>query len=71
MYKIENLCEISHGKLIQGDKNFEITNLSDIYNSSTRSIVYFNDKKINYSIVDIYHENNISNNCLIVIKKNG
>jgi len=53
MYKIENLCEISHGKLIQGDKNFEITNLSDIYNSSTRSIVYFNDKKYLNNLSDI------------------
>ena len=46
--------------------------MEDIYvKDQNKFIKYFNDKKINYSIVDIYHENNISNNCLIIIKKNG
>ena len=46
--------------------------MEDIYVKDQKKFIkYFNDKKINYSIVDIYHENNISNNCLIIIKKNG
>ena len=31
---------------------------------------YFNKLGFNYSVVDIYHEKNISNNCLILINKN-
>ena len=31
---------------------------------------YFNKLGYNYSIVDIYHKKNISNNCLILISKN-
>ena len=30
---------------------------------------YFEKKSYNFSIIDIFHEKNIANNCLIVVKK--
>jgi len=34
-------------------------------------INYFNKTSYNYSIIDIFHDKNIANNCILVIKKNG
>ena len=31
---------------------------------------YFEKEKFNYSIVDIYHNENIANNCIVLIRKN-
>jgi methylase of polypeptide subunit release factors len=30
---------------------------------------YFKNRNYNFSVIDIFHENNISNNCLIIIYK--
>ena len=40
------------------------------YKDQNKFIKYFKDKSYNFSIIDIFHEKNISNNCLVVIKKN-
>ena len=41
------------------------------YKDQEKFINYFKDLNYNFAIIDIYHELNISNNCLIVIKKNN
>ena len=41
------------------------------YKDQEKFINYFKKLNYNFSIIDIYHELNISNNCLIVIKKNN
>ena len=40
------------------------------YKDQDKFIKYFENKKYNFSIVDIFHEKNIANNCLIIIKIN-
>jgi len=40
------------------------------YKDQNKFIKYFENKSYNFSIIDIFHEKNISNNCLVVIKKN-
>tara|TARA_B100001057_G_scaffold294913_1_gene295021 strand:+ start:192 stop:896 length:705 start_codon:yes stop_codon:yes gene_type:complete len=46
--------------------------IEDIYYKDQKKFInYFKNSKYNFSIVDIFHSNNISNNCLIVITKNG
>ena len=30
---------------------------------------FFIEKKLNFKIIDLYHKNNVSDNCLIIIKK--
>ena len=30
---------------------------------------FFTEKKLNFKIIDLYHKNNVSDNCLIIIKK--
>ena len=30
---------------------------------------FFMEKKLNFKIIDLYHKNNVSDNCLIIIKK--
>ena len=45
--------------------------IEDIYyKDQDKFIKYFENKKYNFSIVDIFHEKNIANNCLIIIKIN-
>ena len=41
------------------------------YKDQEKFINYFKDLNYNFAIIDIYHDFNISNNCLIVIKKNN
>ena len=41
------------------------------YKDQEKFINYFKKLNYNFAIIDIYHELNISNNCLIVIKKNN
>ena len=38
------------------------------YKDQDKFIKYFENKKYNFSIIDIFHEKNIANNCLIIIK---
>lgn len=40
------------------------------YKDKDKFIRYFNNSSYNYSIIDIYHKNNIANNCVIVVRKN-
>ena len=40
------------------------------YKDQERFIKYFEKSKYNFSIIDIFHNKNIANNCLIVIEKN-
>ena len=45
--------------------------IEDVYYKDKEKFVnYFKKKNYNYSIVDIFHEKNIANNCLIIIKIN-
>ena len=45
--------------------------IEDIYyKDQDKFIKYFENKKYNFSIIDIFHEKNIANNCLIIIKIN-
>ena len=30
---------------------------------------FFTEKKVNFQIIDLYHRNNVNDNCLIIIKK--
>jgi len=39
------------------------------YKDQEKFMKYFEKKSYNFSIIDIFHEKNIANNCLIVIKK--
>ena len=40
------------------------------YKDQEKFINYFKKLNYNFAVIDIYHQINISNNCLIVIKKN-
>lgn len=40
------------------------------YKDQEKFIKYFEKTSFNFSIVDIFHKNNISNNCLVIITKN-
>ena len=45
--------------------------IEDIYYKDKKKFVnYFKKLKYNFSIVDIFHEENIANNCIVVIRKN-
>ncbi len=45
--------------------------IEDIYYKDQKKFInYFKKTKYNFSVIDIFHNSNISNNCLIVIKKN-
>ena len=44
--------------------------LLKIYTLRTKKFInYFENLNYNFSIIDIYHEKNIANNCLILITK--
>ena len=40
------------------------------YKDKEKFINYFNKKDYNYSVVEIYHNKNIANNCVILVRKN-
>ena len=45
--------------------------IEDVYfKDKIKFINYFEKEKFNYSIVDIYHNENIANNCIVLIRKN-
>ena len=45
--------------------------IEDVYYKDQKKFInYFKGKPYNFSIVDIFHANNIANNCLVVIEKN-
>ena len=41
------------------------------YKDKVKFLNYFENLSYNFSIIDIYHEKNIANNCLIIVKKNN
>ena len=41
------------------------------YKDQKKFINYFERTKYNFSIIDIFHEKNIANNCLIIVRKNN
>ena len=46
--------------------------IEDVYYKDKEKFVnYFKKKNYNYSIVDIFHEKNIANNCLVIVRKNN
>ena len=45
--------------------------IEDIYyKDKIKFINYFKNLKYNFSIIDLYHQKNIANNCVIVVRKN-
>jgi|TARA_B100000315_G_scaffold104443_1_gene95813 hypothetical protein len=40
------------------------------YKDRDKFINYFKNSKYNFSIIDLFHEQNIANNCLVVVRKN-
>ena len=40
------------------------------YKDKKKFLNYFRNKNYNFSIVDIYHKKNITNNCLAIVRKN-
>ena len=52
-------------------KNDGVYIIEDVYYKDQEKFIrYFEKTSYNFSIVDIFHQKNISNNCLVVIKKN-
>jgi len=46
--------------------------IEDIYyKDKIKFINYFKNLKYNFSIIDLYHQTNIANNCVIVVRKNN
>ena len=44
--------------------------IEDVYYKDQKKFInYFKDLDYNFSIIDIYHEENIANNCVIIVKK--
>ena len=41
------------------------------YKDQQKFITYFDKTNYNYSIIDIFHEKNIANNCLVIVRKNN
>ena len=41
------------------------------YKDQQKFLNYFKKTDYNFSIIDIFHNNNIANNCLVVVKKNA
>jgi len=64
-----NICFFENSIEFLSDTGFYI--IEDVYfKDKIKFIKYFKDSEYNYSVVDIYHEKNIANNCIIVIRKN-
>ena len=64
-----NICFFENSIKFLSDEGIYI--IEDIYfKDKEKFINYFKDKNFNYSIIDIYHKENIANNCLVIIRKN-
>lgn len=65
-----NLCFFENSVNFLEDNGTYI--IEDVYyKDQDRFINYFEKTNFNFSIVDIFHEKNIANNCLIIIRKNN
>jgi len=64
-----NICFFENAIQYLSDNGTYI--IEDIYyKDQIKFIKYFEKKPYNFSIIDIYHNKNISNNCIMIIKKN-
>ncbi len=64
-----NICFFENSIKFLSDDGIYI--IEDIYfKDKEKFIKYFKETNYNYSVVDIYHDNNIANNCLIIVSKN-
>ena len=64
-----NICFFENSvKFLANDGIYIIEDV--YYKDQEKFIKYFEKKNYNFSVVDIFHNNNIANNCLIVIEKN-
>ena len=65
-----NICFFENS--IQYLDNQGIYIIEDVYYKDQKKFInYFNKTSFNFSIIDIFHDKNIANNCILVIKKNG
>ena len=64
-----NICFFENSiKYLASDGTYIIEDV--YYKDQKKFINYFKKKSYNFSIIDIFHERNIANNCLVVIEKN-
>ena len=64
-----NICFFENSIEFLADDGFYI--IEDVYYKDQEKFInYFKKKSYNFSIVDIFHNKNIANNCLVVVKKN-
>ncbi len=64
-----NICFFENSiKYLASDGTYIIEDV--YYKDQKKFINYFKKKSYNFSIIDIFHEKNIANNCLIVVEKN-
>ena len=65
-----NICFFENSIKYLDDDGIYI--IEDIYYKDKKKFInYFKKLKYNFSIVDIFHEENISNNIIVIIRKNG
>ena len=64
-----NICFFENS--IQYLDNQGIYIIEDVYYKDQKKFInYFKKKSYNFSIIDIFHEKNIANNCLVVVENN-
>ena len=64
-----NICFFENSiKYLASDGTYIIEDI--YYKDQKKFINYFKEKKYNFSIIDIFHEKNIANNCLVVVENN-
>ena len=64
-----NICFFENSIKFLSDDGVYI--IEDVYfKDKIKFINYFKNTEYNYSIVDIYHNKNIANNCVVVVRKN-
>ncbi len=65
-----NICFFENSIEYLDDQGIYI--IEDVfYKDQKKFIDYFGKTSFNFSIIDIFHDKNIANNCILVIKKNG
>ena len=65
-----NICCFENSIEFLDDQGIYI--IEDIYYKDQEKFInYFSKTSYNFSIIDIFHNKNIANNCILVIKKNG
>ena len=64
-----NICFFENSIEYLSDSGFYI--IEDVYfKDKIKFINYFKNYDYNYLIVDIFHTNNIANNCIVIVRKN-